>query len=299
MVLALAAGGIAQPVAAAKAIEEKNVVAGKAKLDPAMGYIFASPGGRMFATFLRIPEGTDRTAWQGDWDKAFAKATEKYRRELKSWEVEVKSARELKTKPPARPVEPTAANFAIDPLETRDMANFGPMYVYSKANDTISYLTEVKPGTYLYYGPIMLQPGAATVGQCFCMGSVRFEVKPGAITDIGNFLSVVPTDPPYDFATFEMHRKAQEKAAKTGGTTAPATLPPAAFGELPASLKGWPTVSADFRASGKVINYYLLPLTRIPPIPGIIAYRRDTVIDVKSGTEVPNPPIRTVLKIKR
>lgn len=266
MVLALAAGGIAQPVAAAKAIEEKNVVAGKAKLDPAMGYIFASPGGRMFATFLRIPEGAERTAWQGDWDKAFAKATEKYRRELKSWEVEVKSARELKTKPPARPVEPTAANFAIDALETRDMANFGPMYVYSKANDTISYLT---------------------------------EVKPGAITDIGNFLNVVPTDPPYDFATFEIHRKAQEKAARTGGTTAPATPPPAAFGELPASLKGWPTVSADFRASGKVNNYYLLPLTRIPPIPGIIAYRRDTVIDVKTGTEVPNPPIRTVLKIKR
>lgn len=300
MIVALAAATIAQPLAAARAIEEKNVVAGKARLDPAMGYVFASPGTRMFATFLRVPEEADRTAWQADWEKAFAKATEKYRRDLKSWEAEAKSARELKTKVRARPIEPTDANFAIDPLETRDMAFFGPLYAYSKANDTISYLTEMKPGTYLYYGPILFQPGAATVGQCYCMGSVRFEVKPGAITDIGNFLNALPADPPFDYATFELRREAAEKAAKGGAKPKiPSPPPPVAFGHLPASLAGWSVAPADFRANGKVNNYFLLPITRIPAIPGIIAYKRDTAIDLKTGTEVPNPPIKTVLRIKR
>jgi hypothetical protein len=39
--------------------------------------------------------------------------------------------------------------------------------------------------------------------------------------------------------------------------------------------------------------------TRMPPIPGVLGYRRDTVIDLRTGQDVPNPVIKTQVKIKK
>ena len=302
--LMLAAGTLVAPsLVLAEAVEEKNLVSGKQKLDPASGYIFLQANYRTFGTFLRVPDESTRAAYKKDWDEAFAKAQKKYPGKVKDWEAEVAIAKQTRKAPPEPPVEPTPENFSIDPIELRDTVSFGPMFIYSKdeAASRFNYLTAVKPGTYIYYGPVLMQPGGITGGQCFCMGTVRFEVKPGVITDLGNFLIAAPDAvKDWDVASADAWRRAEEKAAKKGEPVeAPGTgRPKLAYG-VPDSLKALPAVQAEFYAHGKLNNYYALMFTRIPPIPGVLGYRRDTVVDLRTGQDVPNPVIKTQVKIKK
>lgn len=302
--LAAAAVVIALPaLAAPEPIEEKSIVAGKQKLDPASGYIFVQANYRTFGTFLRVPDESTQAEHKKDWDEAFAKEKKKFPGKLKDWETAVQVAKQTGKAPPERPVEPSPESFFISPIELRDKVSFGPMFIYSKdeAAGRFNYLTAVKPGTYVYYGPVLMQPGGVTGGICFCMGTVRFEVKPGVVTDLGNFLIAAPEAvKDWDVASADAWRRAEEKAAKKGeAVEAPGMgRPPLAFG-VPDSLKALPVVQAEFSAHGKLNNYYALMFTRMPPIPGVLAYRRDTVIDLRTGQDVPNPVIRTQVKIKK
>lgn len=280
-------------------VEEKNVVSGKAKLDPAAGYIFLQGSARAFGTFLRVPDAETRAIHQQDWEEAFAKAQKKYASAFKSWEKAF-AARKTNTsvQVPTKPVEPTRETFRIDPIELRDMTSFGPMFIYNKGEDRFAYLQKVKPGTYIYYGPVSAAPNMPAFGSCNCMGSVRFEVKPGTITDLGNSLAAAPVaEPPYDVYTAEALSRAQEKAAKDGAS--------ASFGQvavaygLPDTLQAWPSMQGELSASGKMNNYYGLIVTRMQPIPGVLGYRRDAVIDLRSNTEVASPTIYTQVRIKK
>jgi hypothetical protein len=290
-------------LASAEAVEEKNLVSGKQKLDPASGYIFVQAPYRTFGMFLRVPDEGTRAEHKKDWDEAFAKAQKKYPDQLRSWQSRAEVARQTNKKTPEKPIEPTPETFSIDPIELRDQTAFGPMFIFSKdeATGRFNYLNQVKPGTYIYYGPLLMQPGMAAGGLCYCMGTVQFEVKPGVITDLGNFLIAAPTPTKnWDVASVDSWRRAEEKAIKSGK---PLEVPgfgvPALAYGVPDSLKALPTVRAEFHASGKLNNYYALSLTRMPPIPGVLDYRRDTVIDLRTGQDVPNPPITTQVKIKK
>ena len=277
-------------------VEEKAVITGKVSRDPNAGYILVHSQSRIYGTFLRVPDDATRDAYQKDWEEAFAKAKKKYESALSSWEISAKLARQTKAKVPEKPVEPTRENFSIGPIETRDMISFGPMYVFSKTDTRFDYLTAVKPGTYIYYGMVMAAPNMPAGGICNCMGSVKFEVKPGVVTDLGNFLYAAPKpEAPFDYATLQARKWAEERKAK--GKDVPAINTEITFG-LPTSLKDWPSEKAEFSASGKVNNFFLLPITRMAPVPGVLAYRRDTVIDVKSGQQLPNPVLKSVLKPK-
>lgn len=303
LVAAFAAVLAMPSLAAAQAVEEKNLISGKDKLDPASGYIFLQAPYRTFGGFLRVPDDSTRAEHKKDWDEAFEKAKKKYPEQLRSWQARANIAVQTKKKVPDKPVEPTAETFFIDAIELRDMVSFGPMFVFSKEpdSDRFNYLNKVKPGTYIYYGPLLMQPGMAAGGLCYCMGTVQFEVKPGVITDLGNFLIAAPTPTRnWDVASVEAWRRAEEKAAKTGKLLeAPGLGVPALAYGVPASLKALPVVQAEFRASGKLNNYFALPITRMPPIPGVLDYRRDTVIDLRTGLDVPNPPITTQVKLKK
>jgi hypothetical protein len=292
-----AALALVPTVVLADAVEEKNVLSGKAKLDPAQGYIFIQAPVRTYGMFLREPDDATRADYQKDWDEAFAKAQKKYARDLKSWENKVKLARDGGTPAPAKPVEVTRETFSIGPILLRDMVNFGPMFVYTKADAHFTYLSAVKPGTYIYYGPVLSVPGQPTAGQCYCMGTVRFEVKAGQITDLGNALMALPVPTmPYSVGTQAMMQQNQDRAAKGKD---PVWAPPSlAFG-VPDSLKALPAVPVEFHASGKLNNYFGVPIDRMPPIAGILDYRRDTVIDARTGSDVPNPPIMTQVRIKK
>lgn len=294
---ALAAFTLVPAIAQGQAIEEKNLVSGKVSLDPAKGYIFIQSAMRSQGLFLRVPDDETRTEYQKDWDEAFAKAQKKYASAIKNWEIDAKVARETKAKMPVKPEEPTRETFTIGPIELRDQVAYGPMFVFAKSETQFSYLTAVKPGSYIYYGPIYYAPGLAPAGLCYCMGSVRFDVKAGVITDLGNSLVALPkAAEPFDVQTQLMMKMDKERRAKGKASLIPAMDP--AYG-VPASLNSLPAVQAELRASGKINNFYGIPVSRIAPIAGVLGYRRDTVVDLRTGTDLPNPTIRTQVRIKK
>jgi hypothetical protein len=45
-------------------------------------------------------------------------------------------------------------------------------------------------------------------------------------------------------------------------------------------------VRADFSASGKINNFDDIIINRVRPIPGIVGYDRDTVIDLRTGARL-------------
>jgi hypothetical protein len=287
-VLTLASSAAATDVVVPKAvaIEEKNLVAGKVSLDPAKGYIFLRGKERQFGVFIRVPDQEDRDGYQKEWEKRFIKAKKAYPTALERWRMDAASAAELKRKPPRKPVEPTRETFSIGPVEQRTMESFGPVFVYAKdpANKAYSYLTAVKPGTYIWYGPIMLASEGGYAGICACMGSVKFEVKPGIVTDLGNFLTTAPKIAEQDDAQINDLRDNPAQFAKFEAALAENQGEPS-YG-LPASLRSWPSARAEFSASGKIDNFLGVMVSRLPPIPGILAYQRDTVIDVRTNTPV-------------
>jgi hypothetical protein len=201
---------------------------------------------------------------------------------MKRWEADKKIAKEAKQKIPEKPVEPTAENFSIGAIETRNTMSFGPEYVFSKAKDSdyYSYMMQVKPGTYVYHGPLFFNPQTGYTGTCYCMGSVQFEVKAGVITNLGNFLSAAP-DASADIrvptsATLVPNTMwgATKIEVRSGGGKADYAMPE--------SLSKWQSVEADFRAAGKSDNHYGVMISRMPPVPGVLAYKRDKVIDLKA-----------------
>ena len=272
-------------LAQSEALEEKNLLSGKAKIDPASGYIFTSGPARQWIELLRLPDAETIAEYEKDWAKAFAQVRADYPGKLKNWEVHVLAAHRQGRKPREKPIEPTAENFAIGPIEARQPVFIGPQYVFSKgeASETVSYLMKVKPGRYLLYRQLSA-PDNGLIGMCFCMGTIAFEVKPGVITDMGDFVFAGPgRDPAFP-----------ERPDKAPGSEWGLYRPiggagrPVAFG-LPDTLKAYPSERADFRAYGKLDNFYGITVGRMPPIAGVLAYDRDKIIDLKAAPATPAP----------
>lgn len=167
----------------------KNLLSGKAKIEPDSGYIFVNGSVRQAGLLLRLPDAETIAAYEKDWSEALAKVQAKYPKKLKAWQDRVETARLTGKAPPEPPIEPTPENFAISAIELRDPVGFGPQYAFAKAKDPdgFSYLMKVKPGRYVYYGQLFGAPSSGYFGTCYCMGTVAFDVKAGMITDTGNF----------------------------------------------------------------------------------------------------------------
>ncbi len=263
--LAISATPVVAQSVETKAIEAKNL-GGKQQIDPAKGYILISAPGRSMGTFIKRPSDADRAEYQADWDKAFAKAQKRYASNLKYWQAQ----RDAKQAAGEKPVEPTPESFSIGEIERRLTVGYGPMYVFEKAeNDAVSYLIEVEPGTYTYYGPVMIVPNGGAAGQCYCMGSVAFEAKPGVVTNLGDFLSG-------GWVSDEARRQTAAVVVATGQSPVPASYP------VPAALAKYSVVPADWRAAGKMNNFFGITVSRMPPVEGVLAYERDKVIDLRA-----------------
>jgi hypothetical protein len=285
LITLLTAAALMPAAGLAKPVEEKNIISGKVKIEPDSGYIYSHGPNRAMGLFLKLPDAQEKADYEAEWAKAFEKEKQKYFKKLASWEQSAKAARTAKTKVPERPVEPTEANFSIGPIELLNPVSFGPQFIYSKSenSDRFAYLNKVKPGTYVYYGPIMV--AQAAMGTCYCMGSVQFEVKAGTITDLGNFLSAIPRDDPA-FPRDNSDPKGSNAGLYGVYFGKPAPQPELSFG-LPESLKSYPSMPADFRASGMLENFYGITVSRMPPVPGVIAYDRGKIVDLKAQAEAP------------
>lgn len=282
---ALAATAMSFP-ASAQSIDEKNVAKGKFTFEPEAGYIYLTGPTRQTGLFLKSPSQADIEEYTAEWEKQFAKAQDKYAKKMKSWEQQAKAAAQAKAKAPEKPEEPTRENFSIGSIETRNPVSFGPEFVFSKDKEKpqYSYMMKVKPGTYSYHGPLFFNPQAGYMGSCYCMGSVQFEVKPGVITDLGNFLLAAPGN------DIRLGIAAAPMVVPTGmfSSTVNEGRPgePVKYG-LPHSLGAYPSTVADFRAASKSDNYFGVMISRMPPVPGVLAYQRDKVVDLKAAPEQP------------
>jgi hypothetical protein len=255
-------------VAEYKAIELKNLASGKDKIDPAKAYIYIrSPEYRANGIFLKTPGPEEIANFEAKWREEFEEAKADYPKKLARYEA----ARQTGRTPKEKPEEPNEETFAIGTIDMRMIVAFGPQFVFEKTDapeKSFSYLIEVEPGEYTYYGPMVYLPGAMVGGTCYCMGSVRFEARAGQITSLGTFLSQSWAD-----------RKAMEQATvvRTFLTDRPVTETDWSVSD---SLAKYTVVKAELRAAGKRNNFLNALVGRMPPVPGILAYDRDIPVDL-------------------
>ncbi len=250
-------------------IEEKNLVKGKQTINSQFGYIYIHGNRRHQGVFLPIPTDEERAAFEEERKRNVDGVKARNAEKQKAWAAkrDANGGRE----PPLPTLEVVASKW-MAPFELQRPALFGPSYVFAKWKqpDHYAYLTEVRPGRYYYYGPMM---GAGGFGLCFCMGSFWFEVGEGEIVNLGDMvanmgadsLGPVPGVSPreFDLATVDY--------------------------ALPASLAAYPNRVPDLHPYGKSKNFFGVTIGRAPPIKGVLGYHRGEVVDPKNAAEMALP----------
>lgn len=278
--LALASPAIARddhPVfVETKAVKDKPVVT----LDPARAYVLLRTDEAVPLYLMRVPTTEDQTVYAQLRAEAFAEAREKYLKKRASYDRAVAAAAKLpkgspKPRIPDEPVEPTEGNFEFTPFGMMAAVGIGPLDRFAKAKGGAStYLQEVTPGEYRVYGPLALANGAAPLGTCFCMGSVKFEARAGEIVDMG----VILTD------------GVERPKAPPGDSSMPVVMDiPNYLGPAPAGMTLDPRLAqmtirpAAYRPVGKLPNYFGVAIGRIPEMAGVLRYDRDRIVDLTTA----------------
>ena len=230
--------------------------------DSSLGYVLLRADQPTPLHLMRIPTAEDQAVYDDLRAKALEKERKKYPGKMKSYESLLASYNVIKknnrlAKEPVKPIEPTESNFVFTPFNLMAAASIGPMNRFAKGENGKSvYLQSLTPGAYRIYGFMSVLPGGV-FGACLCMGSVKFTVKAGEITDLGNV------------------------------TSSQLLVPATSSADVDPRLNDWPIHSADYRAVGKLPNYFGLGIGRIQPIPGVIGYDRDQVIDLAARAADP------------
>lgn len=236
--------------------------------DPAMGYILLRTDEPTPLHLMRIATAEDSKIYQDLRKRALEKEVRRYGNKLLTYQADMRAYEQVKKlsklrKPPTEPIKPTDENFEFTPFGLLAGATLGPLNRFAKGEKGDStYFYAITPGTYRIYGLVMaINP---VTGTCYCLGSVKFTVLPGQITDMGR-LSLNSGSAPTGFS-------------KTGVLT-----PPSPSDVVDLRLAGWKRVAADYSAVGKLPNYFGIQIARIAPIVGVISYDRDRIIDLKAA----------------
>jgi len=154
---------------------------------------------------------------------------------------------------------------------------------YARVGDENYFLLSIKPGTYLLSGVAVARGGMAgafTLAS-LCMGTVKFDAKPGLIVDLGTIVT----------ARDDKSTTVPELADYVTGKSLGDGLPPRAVAVRPAppmtdepeAVRSLPVVAADYRAVPRFPNYMGAALMRLAPLAGVLAYDKDgEVIDLKA-----------------
>lgn len=253
-------------------------------IDPQKSYIFFRARGKMELQFLREVTAEERAAWNAARAEALARARERYERQAVNYRRAVENCRG-RPEPCLlmdRPEPVTEQNFAFTPPERDNIVSMrrGPQFSRG-AGDDYTFLLAVPPGTYAFYGPVT-NGGNGFVGFCMCMGSLRFEARAGQIVDLGEI-------------SYPQVRELNARATRPGAPAVPSAeiRPYDPAMPRPARLAGLPVVPAAFRAADKMPNYFGILIDRHPPVPGVLRYQRDRVIDERTGGDpAPGPGAR-------
>lgn len=264
-------------------------------IDPTKGYLLVNAQFAVALTLIREPTAAEIEQWNADRAEALADAQRRYVRQLRRYESDLRLYRSARSsgnrsvREPEVPVEPTEESFQFTPIELRQMYSFGPQNRFAKSGGSVmvvsgnsTYLTQLPAGTYHLYGPVSVLPNGGAAGYCLCMGTVSFELAAGQITNLGEIINPLA-----------------RRAATFGESPVPVQMDPdtsvTAFGIEPATatsavdprLSSFTVVPATLRPGRRFANWYGLAVDRISPIAGIIAYRRDQMIDLTGPVAAP------------
>jgi hypothetical protein len=240
-------------------------------INPQSAYIFYRTSRKLPVTFLREVDEAALAAWRVEREQALQRARQHYQRDVADYESAVQRCRGI-PEPcinRSQPVDPTPG-FAFPAPEMGRFVtmNGGPQFTRDASGYT--YLRAVEPGTYILYGQMLLAPNGAALGVCLCMGSVKFAAEAGRIVDIGTLSFPRAGDAPGGPA--EPHHVASVQL-----------VPPGASPALPDRLAHLPVVQAELHGADKLPNFFGVEIDRMYPLPGVLAYRRDLVIDERTG----------------
>lgn len=261
------------------AVKDKPAIA----LDPARAYILVRSNIAMPIYLMRIASAEDQQAYDRLRGEALAEAHGKYLKKLKSYERAKATADKTpkgSPKPPVpeKPVEPTEANFEFTSFGLLTGVPIGPLNRFAKGEGGAStYLQEITPGQYRVYGTLTVLPNGGAAGGCFCMGSVAFEAKAGQVTDLGYMRAMMPDEvklPEGDSARLFDSEKL-EGYQFLQPAPASSALDPRLAGATIAPAKLWPV--------GKMPNFFGVSVGRMSPIPGVMRYERDRIVDLTKG----------------
>ena len=245
-------------------------------IDPHKAYIFFRTPERVNLRLLREVDASERAAWEAERERAFLRARDRTERRIAAWDREAPSCRGNAAVTPQcqtrgeRPVPVTNENFVFAPPEMDNFLDVIRGREFERVPSGYAYFRAVEPGTYIVYGAITETP-QAVLGVCLCMGSVRFEARPGEIVDLGELrLEPAPGDGP-----------AEGRFVWDGRLPSPTIVPVAADAQLPARLAGSSVRAAEFRAAGPIPNYFGILIDRLGPMPGVLAYDRGRIIDLR------------------
>lgn len=257
-------------------VKDKPTIA----LDSSKGYILLRSDAAVPLYLMRVPSAEDQRIYDGlraeglaEAREDYAKDLKKYEREAASWEKASQQQRAAMRRP-VKPVEPTDSNFEFTPFGLMAAVGIGPLNRFAKAKGASTYLQEITPGEYRIYGPFVPLAGGGSMGMCYCMGSVKFEVRAGEVTDMGVIMA----------------GQAEIPRAPKGDSSMPIFVDiPNYLGPAPAGMQLDPRLAsatvrrAQYKPVGKLPNYFGVTLGRIPEMPGVFRYERDRMVDLTAG----------------
>ena len=136
-------------------------------------------------------------------------------------------------------------------------------------------LLEVPEGTYVLYGTTVGNRGLVT---CNCLGTVKFEARRGAITNIGSlYADKVHNDSPVPHLEDNLGPQMFQYGFVLGEALAPDE------GAVPVSLQRFKVEPASFEAVGQFYESGATSINRLAPVPGILAYEKGRPFDLKKG----------------
>lgn len=287
LLVAAAAGAAFSTAAAAKPLQTEQFKSNAAvSIDSARAFILVrSPG--MDLKLLRIATAAERAVYEQDKAAAFAKAKGKYDRDAvkyaeaqKDYETAISNGAVNYYKP-EKPVEPNESNFAYPAIESDNFVTIWAGRVFDKEGPRTVHLIAVPPGTYRIYGQILEAPNGSSSGTCMCMGSVQFDAAAGTITDMGTMRYPIS-----EARSDKVEASWNGLTPGKGGLTSMRVEPADSSTYVPARLASLPRVQASYRAAGKVDNFFGVMIDRLTALPGVLAYRRDEVVDERTSSVV-------------
>jgi len=265
MIFALAAFLFAVPADARNGDGVVQLRAAPAQLDPAKAYLLLQSSTAKSGmipiehVLVRIPTSTEIDAYRRAKQAAYDAALPKLR--AKGGDV------------------PTLDQFNFDyngPLNA--FATKGGDYLVNGPMRTL--LIEVPVGTYLLYGVAVTSRVVAT---CNCLGTVKFEAKPGVVTNMGA-LYADKVHKPSPIPNLEDNLG--PSMFQYGFILGEALVPATATSPVPDSLRSFPIERAEYHAVGLFHEPGAGSINRLAPIPGILRYDAGKVIDERTGQAV-------------